>query len=157
MTGSTSPIAVRGNGRSSTTSCNELSSNIKKIGIKKPISVAIRTGADKIERYLLVNGEGRLQTVKSLGKTHIPAIIVEVTDDEAYLMRLTESTPREKYSPLKVTAILESLRDKGFGTQKIAIETGLSVSFIEDMLTLLERFEEQFNLIEMGGTDDASR
>ena len=53
----------------------EIVENIRAIGLKKPISVAERPGADGQPAYLLVCGEGRLNALQLLGETHIPALV----------------------------------------------------------------------------------
>uniref|UniRef100_UPI0036DB94DC ParB N-terminal domain-containing protein n=1 Tax=Streptomyces rochei TaxID=1928 RepID=UPI0036DB94DC len=63
---------------------DEIVSNIKTIGLKKPILVTPR------EKYLLVCGEGRLKAFRSLGETTIPALVVSVSDEDAFIMSLTE-------------------------------------------------------------------
>jgi ParB family chromosome partitioning protein len=45
--------------------------NIRAIGLKKPITVTERDGADGSPAYLLVCGEGRLNAFRLLGETHI--------------------------------------------------------------------------------------
>lgn len=67
----------------------EISGNIRTIGLKKPITVTPRPGADGEERYLLVCGEGRLKAFKALGQPTIPALVVNVSDEDAFIMSLT--------------------------------------------------------------------
>ena len=57
----------------------EIVENIRTIGLKKPITVTEREGADGTTAYLLVCGEGRLNAFRLLGETHIPALVVNVT------------------------------------------------------------------------------
>ena len=44
--------------------------------------------------YLLVCGEGRLNAFRILGETHIPALVVDVTDEDAFIMSLAENIAR---------------------------------------------------------------
>jgi ParB family chromosome partitioning protein len=37
------------------------------------------------QRYVLVFGEGRLTAFRNLGEKEIPAIVVEISDEDAYL------------------------------------------------------------------------
>jgi ParB family chromosome partitioning protein len=54
---------------------DEIVSNIRALGLKKPITVTPRAGKDGEERYLLVCGEGRMKAFKILGEQSIPALI----------------------------------------------------------------------------------
>lgn len=121
----------------------EVVENIKSIGLKKPITVTPRKGTDKTERYLLICGEGRLKAFKVLGETHIPAIVVDVSDDEAFIMSLAENIARVKRRPLEILAGIEQLHKKGYGANEIAEKTGLVVSYVQGILTLLEQGEER--------------
>ena len=60
----------------------EIVENIRSIGLKKPITVTEREGADGAPAYLLVCGEGRLNAFRLLGESHIPALVVNVTDED---------------------------------------------------------------------------
>ena len=98
----------------------EVVNNIKAIGLKKPISVTPRKGPNQTERYLLICGEGRLKAFKVLGEEKIPAVVVEVTDDEAFIMSLAENIARVKRRPLEIIAGIEQLREKGYTANQIA-------------------------------------
>ena len=117
--------------------------NIKAIGLKKPITVTPRQGADGAEKYLLVCGEGRLKAFKSLGEVEIPALVVDVSDDDAFIMSLAENIARVKRRPLEILAGIEQLRDKGYSPKEIAEKTGLNISYVNGVLTLLQKGEER--------------
>ena len=72
----------------------EIVENIRSIGLKKPITVTEREGADGAPAYLLVCGEGRLNAFRLLGESHIPALVVNVTDEDAFIMSLAENIAR---------------------------------------------------------------
>ena len=72
----------------------EIVDNIRTIGLKKPITVAERPGDDGDPRYVLVCGEGRLNAFRILGETHIPALVVDVSDEDAFIMSLAENIAR---------------------------------------------------------------
>ena len=69
----------------------EIVGNIKSIGLKKPIIVTQREGAEGEPKYLLVCGEGRLNAFRLLGETHIPARVDAVSEDEAFIMSAMKS------------------------------------------------------------------
>jgi ParB family chromosome partitioning protein len=86
----------------------EIVDNIKAIGLKKPIVVTPRATAGGIEKYLLVCGEGRLKAFRSLGEEAIPALVVSVSDEDAFVMSLTENIARRQCRPLERLAGLRS-------------------------------------------------
>ena len=85
----------------------EIVDNIRTIGLKKPITVAERPGDDGDPRYVLVCGEGRLNAFRILGETHIPALVVDVSDEDAFIMSLAENIARRGYRPLEILADIE--------------------------------------------------
>jgi ParB family chromosome partitioning protein len=124
----------------------EIVGNIKSIGLKKPITVTQREGPEGPGgelRYLLVCGEGRLNAFKLLGETHIPALVVEVSEEDAFIMSLAENIARRQYRPLEILADIESLRQRGYGPESITHKTGLSAQYVNNILFLLERGEER--------------
>lgn len=121
----------------------EIVGNIKTIGLKKPITVTPRTGEDGAERYLLVCGEGRLSAFRSLGEAEIPALVVTVNDEDAFIMSLSENIARRQCRPLEILAGIKQLRDKGYSPKDIATKTGLTAQYVVGILTLLQQGEER--------------
>lgn len=121
----------------------EIVGNIKDIGLKKPITVTPRAGPDGTERYLLVCGEGRLKAFRSLGETTIPALVVTVSDEDAFIMSLAENIARRQYRPLEILAGIEQLRGQGYDKKTIAKKTGLTPEYVQGILTLLQHGEER--------------
>ncbi len=121
----------------------EIVGNIKTIGLKKPITVTPRTGEDGAERYLLVCGEGRLSAFRSLGEAEIPALVVTVSDEDAFIMSLSENIARRQCRPLEILAGIKQLRDKGYSPKDIATKTGLTSQYVVGILTLLQQGEER--------------
>lgn len=121
----------------------EIVSNIKSIGLKKPIVVTPRPGADGQERYLLVCGEGRMKAFKALGESTIPALVVCVGEEDAFIMSLTENIARRQWRPLELLAGIEQLRGRGYSPKQIATKTGLTLSYVQGILTLIQRGEQR--------------
>jgi ParB family chromosome partitioning protein len=120
----------------------EIVDNIRAIGLKKPITVAERPGDDGDPRYVLVCGEGRLNAFRILGETHIPALVVDVSDEDAFIMSLAENIARRGYRPLEILADIEVLRKRGYSAEIIIQKTGLSPKYVKDIVFLLDQREE---------------
>jgi len=122
---------------------HEIVSNIKSIGIKKPITVTPRTQQDGNTRFLLVCGEGRLNALKELGEEAIPAVVVDVADEEAYLMGLVENVARRRYRPIELFSGIAQLLAGGYDTKSIAAKTGLTLKYVQGIIMLMQRGEER--------------
>ncbi|QLG91197.1 ParB/RepB/Spo0J family partition protein [Pseudomonas yamanorum] len=122
---------------------DDIVGNIKNIGLKKPITVTPRHDVDGSERYLLICGEGRLKAYKTLGESSIPAMVVSVSDEDAFLMSLAENIARRQCRPLELLAGIERLREQGYDKKTIAQKTGLSADYVYGILQLLKNGEER--------------
>lgn len=116
--------------------------NIRNIGLKKPVVVTPRAVGGG-ERYLLICGEGRLKAFKALGYREIPAMVMNVDDESAFIMSLTENIARRKFSPLELLAGIDQLRNQGYDKKAIAQKTGLSPEYVQGILYLLKNGEER--------------
>jgi len=121
----------------------EIVENIRTIGLKKPITVTEREGADGTTAYLLVCGEGRLNAFRLLGESHIPALVVNVTDEDAFIMSLAENIARRGHRPLEILADIELLLAREYTIDDIIHRTGLSQKYVRDIVFLLEKGEER--------------
>ena len=117
--------------------------NIKTLCLKRPITVTPRPDAGGGERYLLVCGEGRLKAYKTLGEATIPAMVIQVDDEDAFIMSLAENIARRQCRPLELLVGIEQLRDQGYDKKVIAKKTGLCVDYVKGILKLLENGEER--------------
>lgn len=122
---------------------DEIVVNIKRVGLKKPITVTPRPDGAGGERFLLVCGEGRMKAFKALGESSIPALIVNVSDEDAFIMSLAENIARRQCRPLELLGGIEQLRDKGYKTKEIAAKTGLTLTYVQGILTLLDHGEQR--------------
>jgi len=120
----------------------QIMSNIQAIGLKKPVVVTPRTASGG-DHYLLICGEGRLKAFKALGYQEIPAMVVNVDDESAFIMSLTENIARRKFSPLELMVGIEQLRNQGYDKKAIAEKTGLSPEYVHGILYLLENGEQR--------------
>ena len=121
----------------------EIVSNIKAIGLKKPIVVTPRPAHDGEERYVLVCGEGRMKAFKALGENTIPALVVAVSDEDAFLMSLTENIARRQSRPLELLSGIDQLRERGYTPKQIASKTGLTQTYVQGILSLIQHGEQR--------------
>jgi ParB family chromosome partitioning protein len=121
----------------------EIVENIRTIGLKKPITVAERIGDDGEQKYMLVCGEGRMNAFRILGETHIPALVIHVSDEDAFIMSLAENIARHGYRPLAILADIEALRKRGYSAEIIIQKTGLSAKYVKDIVFLLDQGEQR--------------
>lgn len=120
----------------------QIVSNIQSIGLKKPIVVTPRPNGNG-DHYLLICGEGRFKAFKSLGHKEIPAMVMNVDDESAFIMSLTENIARRKFSPLELLSGIEQLRDQGYDRKTIAEKTGLSLDYVQGISQLLQNGEQR--------------
>jgi ParB family chromosome partitioning protein len=113
--------------------------NIADVGLKKPITVSPRADGT----YDLVCGQGRLEAFKQLGQTEVPALVREVTREELLLMSIVENMARTRPSTMETVRQLAELRERGYTDEVIGQKTGLSSSYIHDMLFLYDHGEER--------------
>jgi ParB family chromosome partitioning protein len=130
----------------------EIVENIRAIGLKKPITVTERKAADGDPIYLLVCGEGRLSAFRLLGETHIPALVVNASDEDALIMSLAENIARRGHRPLEILADIELLLSRNYAIENIIQSTGLSDKYVRDIVFLLEKGEERLITAVENGT-----
>jgi ParB family chromosome partitioning protein len=116
----------------------ELVASIRLLGLKKPITVTQRG-----DRYLLICGQGRVEAFRTLGQRTIPAIIVASSDEDAFVRSLVENIARRAPRTMEQLEAIRALQQRGHEPQAIARKTGLDVSWIKGVLTLLDRGEER--------------
>lgn len=125
--------------------------NIKTVGLKKPVIVTPRQ-EDGEEYFLLVCGEGRLNALSTLGEDVIPALVVEVSDEEAFIMSLVENIARRQYRPLEILSSIRQLFDRGYSPAEISTKTGLTSTYVLGILSLLKLGEERLLVAVEKGT-----
>jgi ParB family chromosome partitioning protein len=126
----------------------ELVTSIAHLGLKKPITVSQRPGKP---RYDLVCGQGRLEAFMALGQAEIPAIIIEASEDDCFVMSLVENLARRQHTPLELVRSIGALRERGYGYQEIAAKVDFSTEYVYAICYLLENGEEKLiNAVERG-------
>lgn len=119
---------------------NEMVRSIAKLGLKKPITVSARADGSG---YDLVCGQGRLEAFAALGQTEIPAIVIDASAEDCYIMSLVENLARRHHSALEFVREIGALRERGYSTQQIAQKTDFSDEYVAAILYLLDHGEER--------------
>lgn len=90
--------------------------------------------------YALIAGHRRLAAAKLLGWSEIPAVVRGVrTDDDAFLLTLTENLQRDDLTPREQSRALEILvRERGWSTRQIASAVKRSPAFISKRLRVFD-------------------
>ncbi len=118
----------------------ELVTSIAHLGLKKPITVARQANGDG---YVLVCGQGRLEAFVALGQTEIPAVVIEASSEDCFVMSLVENLARRHHSPLELMRDIGALRDRGYSVPQIARKTDFSDEYIYAICFLLDHGEER--------------
>jgi ParB family chromosome partitioning protein len=125
----------------------ELVTSIANLGLKRPISVSRR----KDGGFDLVCGQGRLEAFLALGQPTIPAVVLEVSEEDCFVMSLVENLARRLHSPLELVGEIGALKERGYSIQEIAAKTDFSAEYIWAICYLLEHGEERLiNAVERG-------
>ncbi|MCX7942282.1 MAG: ParB/RepB/Spo0J family partition protein [Dictyoglomaceae bacterium] len=112
----------------------DLSESIKQRGILQPILV--RPKEDKFE---IVAGERRYQSAKIAGISKIPAVILNISDQEAYEISLIENIQREDLNPIEKAKAFQNYIEKYNVThEELANKLNISRTEITNLLRLLQ-------------------
>jgi len=118
----------------------ELMDSIRSNGLLQPI--AVKAVGEKQHR--LVFGSHRLEAARRLGWKRIPAIVRSVSDEEGFLMNVTENLQRNVYvSPVAEARGYKHLISKGWTIGEIARRIGKSDSYVCNRMRILERLHPE--------------
>ena len=129
----------------------EIRQNIRSVGLKRPITVAPKKDAKNGKKYDLVCGQGRLEAFIAAGETEIPAVVREVSEEDAHIMSLVENIARRNGNALELLQSIKYLKSQGYADDAIAAKTNLGKDYIRGIIRLLEEGEEYLvNAVEKG-------
>lgn len=124
--------------------------SIAAVGLKRPITVAARPEPDG-EAFDLVCGQGRLEAYRRLGQASIPAVVLELSEEDCLVRSLVENVARRRYAGPELVGDVLRLREAGRSDADIAAMIGLSESWVGKIALLLERAEaELIRAVECG-------
>src|ERR671939_1345712 len=89
--------------------------------------------------YELIAGHRRLAAAQQLGWAYISAVVRDETDDQAYLLTLTENLQRDDLSPKEEAAALEVLvRERGWTTRQVGEAIKRDHTYVSRRLRVFE-------------------
>jgi ParB family chromosome partitioning protein len=121
----------------------EISQNIKKVGLKRPIKVRMKEDLTGDKKYDLVCGQGRLEAFMEAGEEYIPAIVTSISAEDACISSLVENIARRHYNSVELIQKIKYLRDNGYGVQDIAQKTSLDKNYLYGIIKLIDHGEER--------------
>lgn len=125
---------------------NELAASIQSNGIVQPIVVRPVNG-----RFQLIAGERRWRASQKLGREFIPAVIKQVSNEQAMEMTIVENLQREGLNPMEEARAFERLaREFSLTQEQMSQRTGRERASIANLLRLLRLPETVQQSIEKG-------
>lgn len=124
----------------------ELAESISQNGLLQPIAVLKRG-----ERYEIVAGERRFRAFRLLEKESIPAIVKNLTEQQAMELSLIENLQREDLNAVESAGAMRLLMDRfALTQQELAQKLGKSRSAVANTLRLLELPDKILQMIMAG-------
>ena len=129
----------------------QLAESIRIHGVIQPLLVRPAAGGT----YQLVAGERRWRAARMAGLTEVPAVIKELSEQEAMELALIENLQREDLNPIEEALGYQELMDAyGFTQEQVAKRVGKSRSAVANALRLISLPEEIRPMLEEA--DDAA-
>ncbi len=119
----------------SASALEELSASIREYGVLQPINV--RKIGDS--GYELVSGERRLRASKLANLAYIPAVVIEVIEQDSAVIALIENLQREDLNFMEeAEGYFNLINDHGMTQEELAKKVGKKQSTIANKLRLLK-------------------
>ena len=117
---------------------NELAKSIRQHGIIQPL-VLRKVGS----KYEIIAGERRYKASYIAGLTKVPAIVIDLNDNESAEVAIVENIQRKNLSPIEEAKSFKKLLDRGYLTQdELAASMGKTQGAISNKLRLLNLSED---------------
>jgi ParB family chromosome partitioning protein len=123
----------------------DLASSIKSEGLINPVVVRRKDG-----KYELISGFRRVESVRRLGEDTIKAIIVNVDDDKAFRIAVSENLKRKSLTPIEIALMCDRLVNEGRSYDEVGRLMGLSAKQIQRYLRSLKLNEDVRNSLNKG-------
>lgn len=124
-----------------------LANSIRRSGVLQPILVRPRSGGG----YELVAGERRWRAARLAGLEKVPALVRELSDEQAAEHALVENVQREDLNPMDRAWALRRLGERfGLSHAELAERVGLERSSVANLVRLTELEPEIAGLVASG-------
>jgi ParB family chromosome partitioning protein len=125
----------------------ELAQSIAASGVVQPIVVRQLGG----EKYQLITGERRWLASRRAGKSTIPAIVRQASDEQTLEMTIVENLQRADLNPMEQARAYQKLsQDFKMTQEQMAIRTGKERASVANFLRLLRLPEQIQHKVEAG-------
>lgn len=126
-----------------------LADSIRQFGLVSPIVIREKSTSYSGERsYEIVAGERRFRAFKMLGRSHIPSIILDATDEESAKLAIVENLMRKNLNMFEYSRSLKYILSSFSITQEeLAAKMSTSQSNIANKLRLLTFTNEEQQII----------
>ena len=129
------------------TKLEELASSIKRHGLLQPVVIRLRPDG----AYELIAGERRLRASGLAGLSEIPAILENISDEDASTFALIENLQREDLNPLEEASGYHRLQEEfGLTQDDLAKLVGKSRSTVANSIRLLSLGARSKQLLQSG-------
>ncbi len=126
---------------------DDLANSIRSQGVIQPI---ILRPVDA-HNYEIIAGERRWRAAQLAGLGEIPAIVRDISDEDALAMALIENIQRENLNPIEEAGSLQRLIDEFVMThQEVADAVGKSRTAVTNLLRLMNLNQEVKTFVEHG-------
>ncbi len=123
----------------------ELAESIRQQGVLQPIGVR----PTEENRFEIVFGERRFRASLMAGLEEIPAIVMEISDEQAEEMAVTENLQRKDVTPIEEANAYQRLLESGrHDVQSLAVQFGKNESYIRTRLKFVSLIPEIVQLLE---------
>lgn len=119
----------------------EITESIDASGLRKPIT--IRRIVDKKYDFALICGQGRLESLTALGEELVPAFILDIDENQAYIMSLVENMARVIPRAGEQFQRIKEMTEQGLTNKEISSSTGLSLHWITSLTMLINKGENK--------------
>ena len=125
----------------------ELAASITANGVVQPILVRPQTNG----RFQLIAGERRWRASQQAGKKTIPAILRQVSDEQAMEITIVENLQRADLNPMEQARAFSRLSAEFHMTQEqMALRTGKDRATVSNFIRLLKLPESVQHMVETG-------
>ena len=125
----------------------ELVASIRTTGVVQPIVVRPIGGG----RFQLIAGQRRWEASRRAGKTAIPAVVREVSDQQAMELTIIENLQRQDLNAMEQARAFDRLgREFGLTQEQMAQRTGIDRATVSNYIRLLKLPSPVQGLVEQG-------